>query len=286
MTSTFTIGAGTSDPIEVRRLGYGAMRLTGPGVWGNPADVEHARAVLRQVVEHDVNFIDTADSYGPATNEELIASTLRPYGERVIATKAGFTRQGPNRWTALGDPAYLEQCLEMSLRRLKVEAIDLWQLHRVDPRYPLADQLGVFVEAQKAGKVRHIGLSEVTEEQLAEAVEIAPIATVQNLYNLTNRRSEGVLQACEAAGIGFIPWYPVGEGQLAVGEALDAMSASTGYAKSQLALAWLLRRSPVVLPIPGTASLAHLSENCAAAAVELDDETWQALEGVSRVAGE
>lgn len=284
MSSTFTIGAGSADPITVHRLGYGAMRLTGPGIWGMPDDVEHARAVLRQVVEHGVDFIDTADSYGPETNEELIASTLRPYGERVIATKAGFTRQGPNRWTALGDPAYLEQCLELSLRRLKVDVIDLWQLHRIDPRYPLADQIGVFVEAQRAGKVRQIGLSEVTLEQLDEALTMAQIATVQNLYNVANRRSESVLERCEEQGIGFIPWFPVAEGELAVGEKLAGLAAATGHSKAQLALAWLLARSPVMLPIPGTASLAHLAENCAAAEVVLDADTFAALDALAQLA--
>lgn len=279
---TFTIAAQSDDPIEINRLGYGAMRLTGPGIWGNPTDVDHARAVLRQVVDHGVNFIDTADSYGPFTNEELIASTLRPYGSVVVATKGGLTRQGPDRWAAVGAPAYLEQCLEMSLRRLRADSIDLWQLHRIDDKYTIAEQMDVFARAQAAGKVRHIGLSEVTVDQLAECRKYAEIATVQNLYNVGQRQSEPVLDYCTANGIGFIPWFPVDSGRLTGPESpLADVASRLGVSRAQLAIAWLLAKSPVVIPIPGTADLAHLAENCAAAELQLDPATIAELDAIA-----
>ncbi|MFI7439100.1 aldo/keto reductase [Nonomuraea indica] len=272
---TFAIGG----ELTVNRLGYGAMQITGPGVWGPPRDHDEAIRVLRRAVELGVDFIDTADSYGPYVSEELIKEALHPYPEGlVIATKAGLVRTSPNQWLPVGRPEYLRQEAEMSLRRLGVERLDLFQLHRVDPAVPLADQLGVFTELQKEGKVRHIGLSEVSVEEIEQARRHAEIATVQNLYNLTNRQSEAVLDHCEAEGMGFIPWFPIATGQLAKpGGPLAALSQETGATPAQLALAWLLRRSPVMLPIPGTSSVAHLEENVAAADVALTAEHYATL---------
>ena len=273
-SGTFAIGG----DLVVHRLGYGAMQILGDGRWGMPDDPDNARAVLRRAVELGVDFIDTADSYGPFVSEDLIREALHPYGDVRIATKAGFTRQGPNVWTMCGHPAYLRQCAEMSLRRLGVETIDLYQLHRIDPDFPLEDQLGVFADLVAQGKVRHVGLSEVGVEDVEAAQRIVPIATVQNLYNVANRQSEALLDHCDAHGIGFIPWFPVASGEVAAPDGpLAALSARTGHTPAQLSLAWLLRRSPVVLPIPGTKSLAHLEENCAAGAVELDDATYAEL---------
>jgi aryl-alcohol dehydrogenase-like predicted oxidoreductase len=239
-------------------------------------------AVLRRAVELGITFIDTADSYGPAVSEELIAEALHPYpDDLVIATKAGFTRTGRGKWHVLGFPEYLKQQCELSLRRLRVDTIDLFQLHRIDVRLPLTEQLGALVELQQAGKIRHIGLSEVTVAQLEEALAITPVVTVQNLYNVGNRASEPVLEACAARGIGFIPWFPVQTGELAApGGPLDALAASTGHTPAQLALAWLLRRSPVMLPIPGTKSVTHLEENTAAAGIELTPEAVTVLDGL------
>lgn len=277
-SGTFAIGG----DLEVHRLGYGAMQILGEGRWGMPDDPDNARAVLRRAVELGVDFVDTADSYGPYVSEDLIREALHPYGHVRVATKAGFTRQGPHVWTMCGHPAYLRQCLEMSLRRLDVETIDLWQLHRIDPDFPLEDQLGVFADGVAQGKVRHVGLSEVGVEDIEAARAIVPIATVQNLYNLTNRQSEAVLDHCEAHGIGFIPWFPVASGETArPGGPLDVVSQRTGASPAQLSLAWLLRRSPVMLPIPGTKSLAHLEENCAAGAVVLDDATYAELDALA-----
>lgn len=271
---TFDIGG----DLTVHRLGYGAMQILGEGRWGPPADPDNAVAVLRRAVELGVDLIDTADSYGPFVSEDLIRRALHPYDGVVIATKAGFVRTGPHEWHELGYPPYLRQCAEMSLRRLGVECIDLFQLHRIDPAYPLEDQVGLLLELQQEGKVRHLGLSEVSVDQLRAAQRVAPIATVQNLYNLTNRASEDVLDACEADGIGFLPWFPVATGKLAdPGGPLAELSARTGHSPAQLALAWLLQRSAVMLPIPGTASLAHVEENCAAATVVLDQPTYDAL---------
>jgi pyridoxine 4-dehydrogenase len=258
----------------VHRLGYGAMRITGPGIWGEPADRAEAVAVLRRAVELGVNFIDTADSYGPGISEEIIAEALHPYGDDLlIATKAGLTRSGPDVWVPVGRPAYLRQQAELSLRRLKVERLDLLQLHRIDPEVPLADQIGELKKLQDEGKVAAIGVSEVSVEQLKSAREIAEIATVQNLYNLTNRHSEDVLTYASEQGIGFIPWFPIAAGDLAKpGGAVDDVVRATGATPGQVALAWLLAKSPVMLPIPGTSKVSHLEENVAAAGVKLTDE--------------
>lgn len=262
----------------VHRLGFGAMRITGPGVWGMPADPDNAIAVLRRAVELGVDFIDTADAYGPCTSEELIARALHPYGHVRIATKAGLVRTGPGEWIPLGRPAYLRQQCELSLRRLGVEALDLFQLHRIDPTVPADEQFGLLAALLQEGKVKAIGLSEVSVEELEAALRIVPIHTVQNLYNLTNRASEAVLNRCEALGIGFIPWFPLAMGDLArPGSPRETLAQEVGATPSQVALAWLLRRSPVILPIPGTGSLAHLEENCAAAKVVLSDAQFQAL---------
>jgi len=272
---TFAIGG----DLPVHRLGYGAMQLTGPGIWGPPRDHDEAIRVLRRAVELGVDFIDTADSYGPNVSEELIREALHPYPEGlVIATKAGLTRTGPGQWHPVGRPEYLRQQAELSLRRLGLERIDLFQLHRIDSQVPLADQLGALVELQKDGKIRHIGLSEVSVAQLTEARGYAEIVSVQNLYNVSNRQSEDVLDYAAAEGIGFIPWYPIATGELArPGGPLDALAAQTGATPAQLALAWLLKRSPVMLPIPGTSSVAHLEENLAARTVELTDEQYASL---------
>jgi len=258
------------------------MQITGDGIWGPPADPDNAIAVLRKAVELGVDFIDTADSYGPAVSEELIARALYPYDGVVIATKAGLTRTGPGSWHAVGLPEYLKQQCEMSLRRLQLERIELFQLHRIDKRVPLADQLGALVTLQAEGKIGKIGISEVTVSQLRAAQQITPIATVQNLFNLSNRASEPLLDVCEAEGIGFIPWFPVATGRLAVaGGPLDHMVAETGHSPAQLALAWLLARSGVMLPIPGTKTLAHLEENCRAAAVSLEPEIVSRLDALA-----
>jgi aryl-alcohol dehydrogenase-like predicted oxidoreductase len=278
-SGTFALGG----DLPVVRLGYGAMQLTGRGIWGEPRDRGEALRVLRRAVELGVTFVDTADSYGPHVSEELIREALHPYADGVvIATKAGLVRTGPDQWHSVGDPNYLRQQCELSLRRLGLETIDLFQLHRIDPGVPLEEQLGVFVELQREGKIRHIGLSEVSVDELRRAQGLATIATVQNLYNVANRQSEDVLEACEAGGIGFVPWFPIATGRLAQpGGPLDALAQETGATPAQLALAWLLRRSPVMLPIPGTSSVAHLEENVAAAEVELSDEQVEALAGVA-----
>jgi pyridoxine 4-dehydrogenase len=276
-SGTFRIGG----DLPVHRLGYGAMQITGPGVWGEPADRAGAIATLRRAVELGVDFIDTADSYGPFVSEDLIREALHPYDHVVIATKGGFTRSGPGRWSAVGRPEYLRQCAEMSLRRLGVERIDLYQLHRIDAKVPLEDQIGLLAELVAEGKVRHVGLSEVSVAELQAAQQIAPIATVQNLYNLTNRQSEALVAHCTEHGIGFIPWFPIATGQLAApGGPLEHIAERTGHTAAQLALAWLLRRSPMMLPIPGTKSVAHVEENCAAAEVDLDDATYAELDGL------
>ena len=272
---TFLIGG----DLPVNRLGYGAMQLTGPGVWGDPADPAEAVRVLRRAVELGVNLIDTADSYGPFVADRFIREALHPYpADLVIATKVGFTRGGPGRWVAVGRPEYLRQQAELNLRHLGVERIDLLQLHRIDPAVPLADQIGELVALQKEGKVRHIGLSEVTVSQLAAAREIAPIATVQNSYNLVHRGHEDVLDYAEANGIGFIPFFPLATGNLArPGSPLSQAAAAHGATPSQLALAWLLRRSPVMLPIPGTSKVAHLEENMVGGSISLTDEEFAAV---------
>jgi pyridoxine 4-dehydrogenase len=264
----------------VSRLGYGAMRITGDGVWGPPADHDGALAVLRRAVELGVDFIDTADSYGPYVSEELIAEALHPYpAGLVIATKGGLVRTGPGEWHPVGDPMYLRQEVEMSLVRLKLDAIPLYQFHRPDPKVPFEDSVGELAKLRDEGKIQHVGVSNVTVEQLAAARRVTRIATVQNRYNLTDRESEDVLDACAADGIGFIPWFPIAVGELArPGGPLDAMSTRHGSSPGQLALAWLLRRSPVMLPIPGTSSVEHLEENLAAASIELTDDEFAELE--------
>jgi pyridoxine 4-dehydrogenase len=274
-SGTFDIGG----DLTVNRLGYGAMQLTGKGVWGPPDDPEEAVRVLKRAVQEGVNFIDTADSYGPFVSEELIHRALHPYpDDLVIATKAGLTRAGPGDWRAVGRPEYLRQQCELSLRHLGLERIDLFQLHRIDPKVPVAESLGELVALQDEGKIRHIGLSEVSVEELKEAQKTATIATVQNLYNLADRSAEELLDRCEAEGIGFIPWFPLATGKLArEGGPLDEVATEVGASPSQLALAWLLRRSPVMLPIPGTSTVAHLEDNLAAASIELTDEQFQTL---------
>ena len=274
--------AGTFDlggDLTVNRLGFGAMRITGKGVWGEPEDPAEARAVLRRAVELDINFIDTADSYGPDVSERLIGETLYPYPDGLaIATKAGLLRDGPGQWRPDGRPEHLREACEGSLRRLKLDRIDLYQLHRIDPQVPAEESLGMLAELRKEGKIRHVGLSEVGVEEIRRAREIVPIASVQNRYNLTDRGSEDVLDFCEREGIGFIPWFPLAVGDLArPGGPLDEIAARHDAAPGQIALAWLLWRSPVMLPIPGTSSVAHLEENIAAAALELDEEELAAL---------
>jgi pyridoxine 4-dehydrogenase len=267
--------------LTVNRLGYGAMRITGNGIWGEPKDVGLAREVLKKVVELGVNFIDTADSYGPEVSERLIGEALAPYAKGVvIATKAGLTRQGPNQWLPVGRPEYLTQQVEMSLRRLKIERIDLWQLHRIDPKVPLQDSLGAIKKLQEQGKVRHVGLSEVKPHEIDQARKITDIVSVQNRYNIGDRAHEDVLDYCTAHKIAFIPWYPVAAGKLAQsGGKLDESAKAHGIPVSQLSLAWLLWKSPAMLPIPGTTSIKHLEENVAAGSVKLTDGEWKKIEG-------
>ncbi|MBB6626781.1 aldo/keto reductase [Nocardioides sp. KIGAM211] len=278
-SGSFSIGG----DLPVVRLGYGTMQLTGDGVWGEPDDRDGAIRVLRRAVEVGVTFFDTADSYGPVVAEELLKEALHPYADDVvIATKAGLTRQGPGIWTPVGNPAYLRQQAELSLRRLGLDTIDLFQLHRIDPDVPLEDQVGELKKLQDEGKIRHIGLSEVDVDQLQAAQEVATIATVQNLFNLTNRDAEPLLDHCEQHGIGFIPWFPLATGELSKEDGpLAAAAKEHDATPSQLALAWLLRRSPVMLPIPGTKSVDHLESNTAAAAIELTDEEFAALSDVA-----
>ncbi|MEU1592639.1 aldo/keto reductase [Streptomyces sp. NPDC005708] len=265
--------------LPVNRLGYGAMQLTGPGAWGAPKDPEEAVRVLRRAVELGVNFIDTADSYGPFVSEQLIHTALHPYpADLVIATKGGLSRSGPDGWRPLGRPEYLRQQTELSLRHLGVDRIDLYQLHRIDPQVPLADQVGELRLLQEEGKIGHIGLSEVTVSQIQEACTIADIVSVQNLYNLADRHAEDVLEYAERENLGFIPWFPMATGQLArPGGPLDTLAKTYGASPSQLALAWLLHRSPVMLPIPGTSRVSHLEENTRAAQITLRDAEFQAL---------
>jgi pyridoxine 4-dehydrogenase len=269
-SSTFTFKGGRT----VHRLGYGAMQLTGPGVWGQPRDRAEAVAVVRRAVELGVDFIDTADSYGPYVSEEIIAEALLPYPEQVlVATKAGLLRTGPGVWPVCGQPDYLRQEAEMSLRRLGLERIELFQLHRIDPKVALEDQIGLLKDLQDEGKIGMIGLSEVSVEQIKAAEEIAEIVSVQNMYNLTTRQSEDVLDYCEAQNTAFIPWFPIANGDLAQPDGpVDHVVKATGATPSQVALAWLLARSPVILPIPGTSRVAHLEENCAAVGLTLTDD--------------
>lgn len=277
VSGTFQIGG----DLPVHRLGYGAMRITGPGIWGPPANPEEARRVLRRAVELGVNFIDTADSYGPAVSEPLIREALHPYPkDLVIATKGGLTRQGPDRWAPVGRPEYLQQQVEMSLRFLGVDRIDLYQLHRIDPKVPVEESLGVLKDLQKQGKIRHIGLSEVSPAEIERARKTVEIVTVQNRYNLSDRAHEKTLEYCEKHKLGFIPWFPVAAGQLAKAggqSSLDTVAKRHGVTTAQLSLAWLLHRSPVMLPIPGTSSVAHVEENIASATLSLPEEDWKAL---------
>lgn len=275
MTSSFAIGG----DLPVARLGYGTMQLTGPGVWGDPEDPAEAVRVLRRAAELGVTFFDTADAYGPVVAEQLLKTALHPYADDiVIATKVGFTRAGPGDWRPVGRPEYLRQQTEMSLRWLGLDRIPLMQLHRIDPQVPLADQVGELRLLQQEGKIQHIGLSEVSVADLRAAQAIAPIVSVQNLYNLANRSAEELLDYSEQNGIAFIPWFPLATGKLAgAGGPLDEVSKRLGASPSQLALAWLLRRSPVMLPIPGTSSVAHLEDNMAAEGVRLSDEDFAAL---------
>jgi pyridoxine 4-dehydrogenase len=284
-TATTASRSGTFDlgDTTVTRLGYGTMQLTGPGVWGDPKDPDEAVRVIRRAYELGVTFYDTADSYGPVVAEQLLKTALHPYpADVVIATKAGLTRQGPGKWTPVARPAYLRQQCEMSLRHLGLEQIPLYQLHRIDSDVPLEDQIGELRALQSEGKVRHIGLSEVTVDQLVEAQKYATIVSVQNLFNLTNRSAEALLDHCTEHGIGFIPWFPLATGKLAEsGGPLADIAQRLDASPSQVALAWLLRRSPVMLPIPGTSSVAHLEDNVAAAGLELSDSDLQALDDLS-----
>jgi pyridoxine 4-dehydrogenase len=283
MTSQPTAAAaGTIDiggDLTVNRLGYGAMRITGPGIWGEPADREQAKAALRKAVELEVNFIDTADSYGPEVSETIIAETLYPYpDELVIATKGGLVRPGPGRWDADGRPEHLRAACEGSLRRLKLEQIALYQLHRPDPRVPLADSIGVLAELKAEGKIRHIGISNAREDQLREAERIAPIVSVQNRYNVNDRASEQMVDLCSQDGLAFLPWAPIQDTEQII--PVLAAAERHGVSERQIALAWLLARSPVILPIPGSGSPEHVAENVAAVAVELSNEEYNSITDV------
>lgn len=273
---TFKLGG----DLEVNRLGFGAMRITGEGIWGDPADPTEAKRVLQRAVELGVNFIDTADSYGPYVSEELIGETLAPYAKGVvIATKGGLTRTGPNKWLPVGRPEYLEQEVLMSLRRLRTDTIDLWQLHRIDPKVPVEDSLAPILQLQKQGKIRHIGLSEVKVPEIEQVRKFAKVVSVQNMYNLTQRQHEDVLDYCDKEGLGFIPWFPVASGKLAQpGGKLDQIAKKHNATVSQLSIAWLLHRSPVMLPIPGTSKVAHLEENVKAADVTLSEAELSEIE--------
>jgi pyridoxine 4-dehydrogenase len=277
---TFKIGG----DLEVNRLGFGTMRLTGDGIWGEPKDVGEAKRVLKRAVELGVNFIDTADSYGPIVSERLIGEALSPYfNGLVVATKAGLTRQGPGQWLPVGRPEYLAQQVEMSLRFLKAEVIDLWQLHRIDPRVPVEESLGVIAKLQKEGKIRHVGLSEVKPAEIDQARKVIDIVSVQNLYNIGDRQHEDVLEYCEKYGLAFIPWFPVAAGKLArPGGKLGAIAKRHGATVAQLSIAWLLHRSRVILPIPGTSSVDHLEDNLKAAEILLSDDELREIESAVR----
>jgi len=273
--STWNLGG----DLLVNRLGFGAMRITGEGVWGWPADRANALKVLRRAVELGVNLIDTADAYGPETSEALIAEALHPYPKGlVIATKGGLTRPGPGQWVPDGRPEYLRQCVEKSLRRLKLERIDLYQLHRIDPKVPADDSLGALKEMQDAGKIRHVGLSEVSPAQIEQARKVLPIVSVQNRYNVADRDWENTLAYCEKEKLGFMPWSPIGGGRgLKAGDALEAAAKNHGKSVFQVALAWLLQRSSSMLPIPGTSTIPHLEDNVAAASLKLTPAEWQSI---------
>ncbi len=280
---TFTIGGG----LPVHRLGFGTMRLVGEGAWGEPADPQEAKRVLRRAVELGINLIDTADAYGPEIAERLIGEALAPYpAGLVIATKGGITRQGPAKTEYVGRAGYLIQCVEMSLRRLKLERIDLYQLHRIDPRTPLVESLGALKLLQDQGKIRHIGLSEVSPAEIEAAESIVPIVSIQNRYSLADRRHEETLNYCGQRGIAFLPWYPITGGKVLkpghpAARGLGALAARHHATVSQLSIAWLLQRSPVLLPIPGTSKIAHLEENVAAVQIKLSAEEWAAVEAAA-----
>jgi aryl-alcohol dehydrogenase-like predicted oxidoreductase len=279
-SGTFAIGG----DLAINRLGYGAMRITGDGIWGEPKDRENAKRVLRRAVELGVNFIDTADSYGPEVSEQLIGEALAPYAKGlVIATKAGLTRQGPDKWLPVGRPEYLIQQVEMSLRRLKLDRIDLWQLHRIDPKVPVEESLGAIKKLQEQGKIRHVGLSEVKPHEIDQARKVIEIVSVQNQYNLGDRQHEDVVEYCTKHKLAFIPWFPVAAGKLArPGGKLDAAAKKHGSTVSQLSLAWLLHHSPVMVPIPGTSSVDHLEQNIAAADLKLSAAEWKEIEQSAR----
>jgi len=281
IVKTFKLGGKT----EINRLGYGAMRITGEGIWGEPKDRDEAKRVLKRAVEMGVNFIDTADSYGPVVSERLIGEALSPYPKGlVIATKGGLTRQGPMEWLPVGRPEYLAQQVEMSLRWLRTDVIDLWQLHRIDPQVPVEDSLAPILEFQKQGKIRYVGLSEVKPREIDQVRKVMEIVSVQNQYNVSDRQHEDVLQYCEKNNLAFIPWFPVASGKLAQpGGPLDKIAKDHGATVAQLSLAWLLHRSPVMLPIPGTSSVAHLEENMKAADISLSDAEMKKIESAAGV---
>jgi pyridoxine 4-dehydrogenase len=282
-SGTFSLGG----DLPIHRLGFGAMRITGDGIWGEPKDRDEAKRVLKRLPDLGVNFIDTADAYGPEVSENLIAEALHPYPAGLgIATKGGFTRQGPNKWAVVGRPEYLRQCVEMSLRRLKLERIELYQLHRIDPQVPVEVSLGELKKMQQEGKIRHIGLSEVSVQEIERAQRTVPIVSVQNKYSIADRTHEGVLKFCEKRGIGFIPWFPMEQGKLnKPGSVLEQAAKAHKVTTAQLAIAWLLHHSPVMLPIPGTSSAKHLEENVAGTEIKLSDTEWQALEkGIAKSA--
>jgi aryl-alcohol dehydrogenase-like predicted oxidoreductase len=280
-TKTFKIGG----ELEVNRLGFGAMRITGEGVWGQPKDVDEAKKVLLRAVELGVNFIDTADAYGPFVSEQLIGDTLAPYSsDMVIATKAGLVRPGPGTWDLDASAAHIKEAIAGSLERLKLETIDLYQLHRIDPKIPLEETINALLELQKEGKVKYLGLSEVSVEDIKKVEALGmKVATVQNLYNISDRKHEDVLTYCEENNIGFIPWFPLATGELAKGDGpLTSIAAKYNAMPSQIALAWLLKKSPVMLPIPGTSSVKHLEENMAGGDIELSDEDFETLNSISK----
>jgi pyridoxine 4-dehydrogenase len=280
-SGTFEVGG----DIKINRLGFGAMRVTGRGIWGEPADPTEAIRTLKRLPELNVNFIDTADSYGPEVSERLICEALHPYDGMLVATKAGLTRPGPNNWVPNGRPKYLLEQAHASLRRLKVDQIGLWQLHRIDPKVPRDEQFAAIKSLIDEGVIRHAGLSEVTVDDIKAAAKLFPVATVQNRYNLVDRGSEDVLDYCAQVGIGFIPWYPLAAGDLAKqGSLLDAIARTHKATPSQIALAWILKRSPVMLPIPGTSKVSHLDENVAAVNIELSDEEFSSLDAAGRKA--
>jgi pyridoxine 4-dehydrogenase len=280
LSGTFAIGG----DLTVNRLGFGAMRITGRGIWGPPEDPDEAKATLRRLPELNVDFVDTAESYGPYISEELIGEVLAPYSKgTIVATKSGLTRTGPDEWHQVGRPEFLRQGAILSLRRLKLDVIDLWQLHRIDSQTPRAAQFEAIAQLKADGIIRHAGLSQVSVADIKEAQKYFPVTTVQNLYNFANRDSEDVLDYCEANGIGFIPWYPLAGGDLVKGH-VDARAIAEKHnaSPSQIALAWLLKRSPVMLPIPGTGKVKHLEENVAAAAIELSDADFATLDRIGR----